>query len=521
MVFSLAGESGAVYQVEDAPFHAPGGGRSRLHGCRDHAGRERVAKLYPGPVADPQAAGWIRAAAQRGAAVVTGAEAAGTVGETAESSINFPIDVLTDGHVVIGVVLPAIPPMFRHGDGRPRTFEQLCTPPANAPAAVRVGVVIRVAEILAVLEGAGLVHGEISEQNVLWRQDRPQAYLIDCDGLRPTGGAAPGLADPRWTAQHVSTPDEYSDRYGLAVLAARGLLPGQDAAAAAGNAGLDPRLRSLFERAFGDPYATDARPTAAQWRDALRGVFLSADGRDYRQDAVEALDRQGGPRYDTAAMPMGMPAGPPAGPGGGWPGGPPTPPPFGPVGPGAPYPPPKPSSSATPLIIAAAVIVPIVLLGLVGAAFLLLSSGGSGSKINVSTARPYAAPTSSDPIPDDTTSAPEPDPTTSFPEPDPTTSYAPPPQYWGAIAVAHDGSLGKSWDYGSRAAADRRAQNECPHSGCKVLVDFVNGCGAVAYNPRTNRYWGGSGATKAAAERDAISNAGGGHWITWVCTTRP
>ena len=99
-------------------------------------------------------------------------------------------------------------------------------------------------------------------------------------------------------------------------------------------------------------------------------------------------------------------------------------------------------------------------------------------------------------------------------------AYSPPPQHYGAIAVASDGSLGKSWDYSTAAAAERRALSQCPRSNCKVLVVFVNSCGAIAYNPRTNRYWGGRGATRTAAERNAISNAGGGHWITWVCTTR-
>ncbi|MEV4676232.1 MULTISPECIES: DUF4189 domain-containing protein [Actinomadura] len=107
---------------------------------------------------------------------------------------------------------------------------------------------------------------------------------------------------------------------------------------------------------------------------------------------------------------------------------------------------------------------------------------------------------------------------TSDPTPEPT--YSPPPQNYGAIAVGRNGAIGKAWDYDTPAAARRRALNECPTSGCKVLTTFVNGCGAVAYNSRTNKYWGGHGSTKAAAQRNAINNAGGGRWITWVCTTR-
>lgn len=125
---------------------------------------------------------------------------------------------------------------------------------------------------------------------------------------------------------------------------------------------------------------------------------------------------------------------------------------------------------------------------------------------------PPSVPSYSPSFPSDTDS-----PTETYSPPD---TYSPPPQYYGAIAVASDGSVGKSWDYSTAAAAEKRALNECPRSHCKVLVGFMNSCGAVAYNPRTNRYWGGRGATKTAAEKDAISNAGGGHWITWVCTTR-
>lgn len=102
----------------------------------------------------------------------------------------------------------------------------------------------------------------------------------------------------------------------------------------------------------------------------------------------------------------------------------------------------------------------------------------------------------------------------------PVPTYSPPPMNYGAIAVAPNGAVGRAWDYKSAAAARQRALKACPASGCKVLTTFVNGCGAVAYNPKTNRYWGGSGATRAAAQKDAISNAGGGRTITWVCTTR-
>ncbi|GAA4055141.1 DUF4189 domain-containing protein [Actinomadura miaoliensis] len=177
---------------------------------------------------------------------------------------------------------------------------------------------------------------------------------------------------------------------------------------------------------------------------------------------------------------------------------------------------------------------PAVVIIVVVGAFLLLIGGGAVLWLLVrsdgSPGTPAAArstlrgfptpPTYSPPTFSPPTYSP---PTYSPPSSEPSTpdrTYAPAPQNYGAIAVAPNGAVGKAWDYDSAAAARRRALNECPSSGCKVLTTFVNGCGAVAYNSRTNKYWGGSGATRAAAQRDAISNAGGGRWITWVCTTR-
>ncbi|MFC7108806.1 DUF4189 domain-containing protein [Nonomuraea rubra] len=91
--------------------------------------------------------------------------------------------------------------------------------------------------------------------------------------------------------------------------------------------------------------------------------------------------------------------------------------------------------------------------------------------------------------------------------------------YYGAIAVSSTGRVGRSWDYGTVSAAKRRALKECGR-GCKVLVTFVNGCGAVAYNARRNVYWGGRGSTPAKAKRNAVANAGGGRWIAYQCTRR-
>ncbi|MBO8184840.1 protein kinase domain-containing protein [Streptomyces spirodelae] len=97
---------------------------------------------------------------------------------------------------------------------------------------------------------------------------------------------------------------------------------------------------------------------------------------------------------------------------------------------------------------------------------------------------------------------------------------APPSNFYGAIAVGRDGSNGRSWDYRSRSAAEQGAMSRCTGPSCKVLVSFANGCGAVAYNPNSNHYWGGHGSTRAAAERAALGRAGGGRTVAWACTRR-
>ncbi len=98
--------------------------------------------------------------------------------------------------------------------------------------------------------------------------------------------------------------------------------------------------------------------------------------------------------------------------------------------------------------------------------------------------------------------------------------YQPPVMHYGAIAVSGVGGTGKSWNYGSAPAAAQHALRACRRSDCRIVVQFVNSCGAVAYNPIYREYWGGQGATEVEAEDNAISNSGGGYWIAWACTTR-
>jgi hypothetical protein len=95
------------------------------------------------------------------------------------------------------------------------------------------------------------------------------------------------------------------------------------------------------------------------------------------------------------------------------------------------------------------------------------------------------------------------------------------PARYGAIAVDRAaGARGVSWDYPSRAAAERRAVAECARAGCRPVVWFRDGCGAVATDgPRLA--WGVA-PTRARARALARHACGrsGCRVIAWGCTSR-
>jgi len=98
--------------------------------------------------------------------------------------------------------------------------------------------------------------------------------------------------------------------------------------------------------------------------------------------------------------------------------------------------------------------------------------------------------------------------------------------YYGAIAYSQSSRAhGYSYDYGSRAAAEQRAYNECAQygAGCKIAVWFRNACGALAVGQDGG--WGsGWHRTRRGAESNAIDSCSGVSYgckvVRWVCTTR-
>ena len=357
------------------------------------------------------------------------------------------------------------------------------------------------------LHRLGITVGDVSPKNLLFSlAPEPECFLIDCDAMRLHGATVlPQAETPDWQVprgEELAT--RASDVHKLALLAVRIFARDQTATDPTALASISPALGNLARISL-DPDPA-RRPTAAAWAEQLASAEVVAS------------------TSPTVAAPR-------------HPGPPPGRPPTITV-------PPKPSSTATTK--AAKV------LGTLAAALVLLlvilsnqhsSSADAGGTTNAgqATVAPVVVPPDTwTPAPDPTTDAPLPDPTTYSPAPDPTTVVplpaptiviptvaAPPPPpppppptyYYGAIAVSSDGSDGRSWNADSAATADQLALDKCPRSNCKVLTTFVNGCGAVAYNPQNNMYWGGSGATAVEAQNSAIARAGGGHWIVWQCTS--
>ena len=91
---------------------------------------------------------------------------------------------------------------------------------------------------------------------------------------------------------------------------------------------------------------------------------------------------------------------------------------------------------------------------------------------------------------------------------------------FGAIAISDStGQWGLTYDYSSKASAEKEAVKQCGASDCAVEVWFKNSCGAVAKNGLEVAY--GLGDSREEAEEAAIDAlAGAGKIVAWSCTTR-
>jgi hypothetical protein len=227
-------------------------------------------------------------------------------GDTPESSVNWPVDMVTNPLGVSGVLLPTIPQALFHEEfGNVRTLDFLVMARARPPLAKgRVALLLRMAEILAFVNARGLVHGDINSKNLAWSiQPQPIMYLIDCDGMLPqqppptVGVQAMGWTDPRLVQHQIPAHDQYSDWYALALAMYRGLLltPGKLDKAADGSwpgpsripDRFPARVAALIRRGL-DPLNGPQRATPAEWVEALRATYLP--GNIFDEAGLSELD---------------------------------------------------------------------------------------------------------------------------------------------------------------------------------------------------------------------------------------
>ncbi|MGD3108855.1 DUF4189 domain-containing protein [Streptomyces sp. YGL11-2] len=384
----------------------------------------------------------------------------------------------------------------------------------------RLLILADLAATLARLHRIGITVGDLSPKNLLFTTDpKPECFLIDSDAMRLRGTSVlPQAETPDWqipAGEEKAT--RASDVYKLSLLAVRLFARDQSATDPAALTALSPPLGDLARAGLNpDP---SQRPAPSLWAEQLTaaGATASTTPASAPTRRLKAVRTPAASRGPATGRPPGNPAL------------------TGGSSPGA-----KPPGKAAGIAAVAVAAVALIVLVLVNDHNSSDTNTNANSSASYSSSAggyptdPYTTPYSSSPNPFPTTYSPAPAPTTYSPNPFPTTyspapvptTYqpAPPPPpkyYYGAIAVANDGTYGRSWDYPSASAAEQSAMTSCNRAGCKVLVGFVNSCGAVAYNPNTRVYWGGRGSTETAAEQDAISRAGGGRWITYVCTTRP
>jgi hypothetical protein len=82
---------------------------------------------------------------------------------------------------------------------------------------------------------------------------------------------------------------------------------------------------------------------------------------------------------------------------------------------------------------------------------------------------------------------------------------------YGSLAISispgGDATLGWAYNYSNWADSDRAAVQQCGLSSCHVIVQFANGCAALARNGDEHLGWAWA-PTRAEAEQQAITNAG-------------
>ena len=220
--------------------------------------------------------------------------------ERFDRSFNWPVRVVLDGNDgAAGVILPLLPEPFfltlRLGSGarkRKPAEAQFLFKDSSYCARVAIpfpdeqqrrALCRSLTYALGLLDRADVVYGDLSARNFLFRiQPRPAVMLVDCDAVRPHGGASalghqphsPDweppealLARRRKDSGGYSVQNKATDRYKLGLAILRILTPGDGCSTnidpAAARPHLPLNLYTLLQRSLSeDP---TARPAARDW----------------------------------------------------------------------------------------------------------------------------------------------------------------------------------------------------------------------------------------------------------------
>lgn len=203
----------------------------------------------------------------------------------------WPLAVVVNGGAVCGILMPKIPAQFFRDFPTPSggslrkeaDFQMLLNNKAFLKARGigigkkwKLGLLIQGAELLRVLQGAGLVVGDLSARNLLFavgdsKDDQGSVYLIDCDSVSTPGSMnLSGMETPGWSlpsGEKTQTPE--GDRYKFALLVLR-VLAGDQMTRNIGDlpSSAPVQVRRLTERTLSS--APTDRPRFQEWVEVLQ-----------------------------------------------------------------------------------------------------------------------------------------------------------------------------------------------------------------------------------------------------------
>lgn len=286
------------YRLDGGPLKVPGSARIyRIVGSKDILYKEFHEPLR-GAEEIARIEGLVKVGAEFGKADLS----------SSRGRIAWPRDAVIKEGEVLGVVTSyAGDEFYNEPIGKrlmPRYLSHLRTPDEGVPLEVRLRLMRQLAGVLALLEHADLVHGDLAAQNVLWKPDpNASVFLIDCDGMHSDSvpgidGSTDGWTDPRKKEGLISSQDMRSDWFALALAIWRvTMLSAETPEHGPDGVILPPEtprpFRPLFVRTFEEVRNPTPRPSPGKWVAALDEVLGSNRAR-------RGLERLNPPRQPPA-----------------------------------------------------------------------------------------------------------------------------------------------------------------------------------------------------------------------------